>query len=473
MILNKNIAFINPKTYFQAFDVILQRRGGVLENQSSSALRERTGSGSNVTTPYRRYQSPPDPATLAAKSEPRLSGTSTSETSVTATLSRASYKEILDTIYCPFPPEKSPFQGDLPEGERSFAEKFAFFERGSDLENHFFKAKFYNLVSGAYPKASTSAKLQIANDFVDWLFVHDDFRELAAKALTPTQIEQFNNILQEILTGNRNPNSAHTLFEPTDLQKVALQKAFFNIYQRISSGDIGYIVKGVQQYFQANKWEAQNRQNATIPARNEFLDNRRHTSAVGACIALDYFVQTDGENPEKAISNNVFLEGMVAKAIDVVGLVNDVYSFKKEIQEGIVENNVTVTFLHKLADKVPDLKKIFFDNENANVVPLRKALIQFIFELLQGKEPTLPISLDSSSQALFDTLSKQILAQPYQELLDQSFAETVSLINDLTRTYESQKKLAPAGRVKDILADCCENWMKSNLDWSRNTYRYA
>lgn len=376
-------------------------------------------------------------------------------------------------IQCPFPVQQHLLEDSMPVNEKSFVEKHGFFKPGSTLEKQFFKAQFWKLTSGAYANAPKAAHLDIASDFVDWLFAHDDFRERAAKDMTPKEIREFNNALLDIMLNKRNPLDPTQLVNPENTQKVALQKALYDLHQRMSKvGDHGFVVSGLKDYFLSNIWEAENRQNARVPSIREYIDNRRGTSAVGPCIALGYLL-ADGKNPELTISKELFLKNMFYAAIDVVGLVNDVYSFYKELQEGIVENHVTVSFLDKLSVKIPGLKALF-QEDRPEKVALRREVLKFIFELLLNQKPSSesPSALPPELKSEFDKLAKKIKDCNLKSIRQSAFQDTVKEINHITQHYLHNKKLCPPELQIKIFFECCENWMSANFCWSQLTYRY-
>ncbi|MGE4169546.1 MAG: terpene synthase family protein [Candidatus Margulisiibacteriota bacterium] len=379
-------------------------------------------------------------------------------------------------IECPFDHRVNHLASSLekPKDTNSFVNRLELFARSVALQQKFCHANFSDLTAGAYARLDNLGHLQIADDFVAWLFVHDDYRESAAQTLLPQDIATFNQVLAEFFSGLRVPTQSRALVNLDNPQRLALQQSMFNLYMRLSQiGDFGYVTFSLKQYFQANKWEARNRQHASIPAHSEFVSNRRHTSAVTACVTLSCFLRSGGKNLKTEISDDVFLSGMLNDTADIIGLVNDVFSFGKEVREGIVENYVLVWLFHKIGAMNRELQNILFPTQEEEFQDLRRAFMQHIFDRILQKESAPSTGLtDLDSQRLSSALDR-IKELNINTLLGQAIGATVSVINDLTRSYLSKKVNATDSPTKTLVAECCEDWIASNLAWSRATFRYV
>ena len=238
----------------------------------------------------------------------------------------------LPVLYCPFPSAinqhcEAAYQHTF-EWVRSFnlLEELAF--------QKLFAANFHILIARAYPNVSLKA-LEILTDFMYWGTLLDDVFEKTStsKQLEILELEQVR--LLDILKG-------------AELTEADMPAAFAwrDIVQRLHQLPcvtlewMLYFEKHMEDYYQAVRWEALNNSQGIMPDIATYIEIRQ--LVFGIYPFLDMILIADCiPLPPEAIERPV-VKRMVLAAINAMAWANDIFSFKREIKEGMLQNLVVV-----------------------------------------------------------------------------------------------------------------------------------
>jgi hypothetical protein len=167
--------------------------------------------------------------------------------------------------------------------------------------------------------------------------------------------------------------------------------------------------KSVSQYFTANVWEANNRRRRQIPDIASYCTMRRFTSAVYPCLLL--IEVTEGLRLPPDVSNHPDVQSLSRMANNVISWSNDIVSLEKERRQGDI---------HNLA--------IVLSNEQS-------------------------LSLQTAVDRVAVLYEDEIYA----------FIALARRLPSFTPSVDRDLQCYVAG---------LRSWMRANLDWSQDTYRY-
>lgn len=282
------------------------------------------------------------------------------------------------------------------------------------MDNHFVKSLqdpflkkfldygFHHLVAKTYRQENAShLKLALINVFL--LFLHDDLRDDQQSVVgkDSVAVSHMNDVLRTIfsIVENLDPEDID-LLEATQHSRIKdaiapLIKKYSDIMRSLSPNSgvdekefetrvefeikyVGLICnayldfalrlrketskelfeeyrESMDGYFEANAWEATNRQGSIVPDLMTYQYRRTHTSAVEPVFRianilrghlsprnlLDGLLTSEVDRIQKA-NLNTTLNLLNSQAIDHIVFVNDVASYRREEKDGVVENLIVV-----------------------------------------------------------------------------------------------------------------------------------
>ncbi|MFI6642684.1 hypothetical protein [Streptomyces sp. NPDC050504] len=196
------------------------------------------------------------------------------------------------------------------------------------------RAGMGDLVRRAYPGLRHDRAAPLMGWF-SWLFVIDDsFDRMGARAL-----EEHASISGRMLDALPLTHRADAPVPDTPLARC-LGAVWGDVAPRLSRWWRMRFTTHVMQFLTAFRFEALNRQQSRVPPLDEYVQLRRASGSVTAC--LDMLEFSTGLEVPPMIHATDQLRTMFDKATDVVVWVNDAVSLKKELAGGETSNGVLV-----------------------------------------------------------------------------------------------------------------------------------
>lgn len=193
---------------------------------------------------------------------------------------------------------------------------------------------FNRLVAQTYPKAPYEEFLLSAK-WCTWLFFHDDWlcdRHESSEqgVINPEVLAAAHRSLLEVLDG-RAPN-------PDDPLELSLHEFGHEAREWGNKEWMERFRDNVYRHFQANEWEARNRQRRIIPSVSEYIKMRPFAGAVYTAFDFIDLVEDLELSPE--VRNHGVFRELTLLANNCICWVNDLFSLAKEIFEGNPNNIV-------------------------------------------------------------------------------------------------------------------------------------
>src|SRR5690606_12185264 len=175
----------------------------------------------------------------------------------------------------------SPHQMAVEAHSRAWAQEYGLISNAKAIKR-FDMACFRGLAARTYPSANFH-DLCIVNDWTVWLFMQDDQFD---EAEIGKQSQQLQTYAAQVIDLLENPR-------PCSVENDGpLVASLAELWQRMCAGmDEGCqrrFIENNRNYFKACQWEAENRALGYIPTIDEYIVNRRETSALKSCVDLIY-----------------------------------------------------------------------------------------------------------------------------------------------------------------------------------------
>ncbi|MGW4412488.1 terpene synthase family protein [Nonomuraea sp. NPDC004702] len=234
-----------------------------------------------------------------------------------------------DTLTCPFPVAIHPHRVEVQASSLRWIEQFDVLTQPQLLQ--FARASYGELAARVYPYARPPL-LQLASDWIAWLFAIDDvICEHNAQATVQIIPE-----LRAILMGDARSRSG-------------FGRALADIYSRVAAvsntEQLHRWSAATNEYLLAQLWELANRSHHQVPTVEAYVIMRRLTGAMHTVIAL---IDIAAERP---LSASLWADPQVraihSHTVDAVNLENDLISWRKErLTANAVNNLVSVLTTH-------------------------------------------------------------------------------------------------------------------------------
>ncbi|AKT38621.1 terpene synthase family protein [Chondromyces crocatus] len=220
-----------------------------------------------------------------------------------------------------------------------------------------------------YPTASEE-QLDLASCFLAWLFLADDQLDETLLGRETTQVAHLHTRFDSILGG------AHA--RPDDVPLVhALEDILVRLAKLASAPLLERFCRDVSAYFEANRWECENRRRHNVPCVAEYVAMRPFTGAVIPCFDLIYLTN-QVDLPERLHAHPLVQATQLA-ANRVICYSNDILSLGKEIRHGDV-NNLVILIQHEQRCSLNDAlhrAAALHDAELATYLSLERSLTAF------------------------------------------------------------------------------------------------
>ncbi|MDY7227323.1 terpene synthase family protein [Hyalangium rubrum] len=233
-------------------------------------------------------------------------------------------------LYCPFPSLISPHVEAVQHQVNQWMQARRYFQTKASFER-FNAAKFAWLTGRVHPDASFESILIVAT-YMSWLFMVDDLYDEAALGRDPERLKAQHH---ELIDRMKHPRPLRGGESPV---VVGLADIWERMLLRAAPGWTERFIQTFEGYAYACVWEAENRVNNRVPPLAEYMEFRRHTSALYVFFSLIEFVEHMTLTPELI----PHVHELEVRADDGVSWVNDMLSLEKEARAGDVHNLVIV-----------------------------------------------------------------------------------------------------------------------------------
>ncbi|PON12158.1 hypothetical protein C2W62_41070 [Candidatus Entotheonella serta] len=242
------------------------------------------------------------------------------------------HHSIQSRLYCPIPSAINPLVDTIHQQTLQWACDFKLVVTDGKTYPRLSAAKFAWLVARGYPEVNLH-NLQIVSDWITCVFIHDDLCDGSRVGKTPQGLRPMHHQFLLALDGEH----GHALDDPLS---YALRDIYQRLREKTSDGWRRRFRDHMAAYFQANRWEAQNRLLDRIPSLDTYLHWRQYTSCVEPC--FDLILMSDQLSSEAAYLSHESVRSLARMANNYIAWVNDIFSLDRERQEGNMNNLVVV-----------------------------------------------------------------------------------------------------------------------------------
>lgn len=235
----------------------------------------------------------------------------------------------IPAIYCPVPPARNPQLEEATAHSVDWAHEMGLIDQNSPSPK---------LLAGPscaswFHPAAPSPEFCLISDWYCWGFLEDDALDPTERGADPAAMKRFQQPLLAVLESGT-----------ADESQMPLVRALADISQRGETlGSASWHERFVQHhvdFFAAQRWEAHNRAQTHIPERDTYLPKRRKTS--GGYIATDLIALADNSDLPPSLYYRETYQDLLAVTANVASWTNDVYSLRKELVAGEVNNLVVI-----------------------------------------------------------------------------------------------------------------------------------
>jgi hypothetical protein len=233
-------------------------------------------------------------------------------------------------FHCPFPSALSPHTEAVHHLVREWMHERRYLRSELALAR-FQKGRFAWLAGRAYPEASFESLLLVST-YMSWLFVLDDLCDEAELGCSPERLRELH---EELIEHMRYPQPLRGDESPL---VAGLADVWARLCERGAPGWPARFTRTFESYARGCVWEAENRAQVRVPSLEEYMERRRHTSAL--YLFFDLIELAEGLLlPEEHLER---IHALRERANDGVAWFNDIVSLEKELRVGDVHNLVVV-----------------------------------------------------------------------------------------------------------------------------------
>jgi hypothetical protein len=236
----------------------------------------------------------------------------------------------LPDIFCPFPSQISPYVQEVHVHSLWWVKHFRLVQQAVALRR-FSAARSAWLAARTHPCAGFR-ELALICDWCVWLFMFDDQFDDGALGKQPERMQPVLEHLLEVVSASAASPQGPIAEALSDFWQRAARYTNTNWQRRF--------VRDLAEYFDAYLWEAHNRLQEQVPAVDAYIDQRRRTGSLATLFDLiDISQRVDLPLP---VYESQELQILRRTASNVVCWVNDLYSLRKELARGEINNLVVV-----------------------------------------------------------------------------------------------------------------------------------
>jgi hypothetical protein len=237
----------------------------------------------------------------------------------------------LPDVYCPFPSRINPHVEAVHERSLAWAAHFRLIQREA-ARRRFRASRFTWLSARLYPTAGLE-ELELLNAWMVWLFMFDDQFDDAPSAHT---VDRVNSILDTYRAILVDPAAS----PPGDPAADALRDLCLRTYRRMPGWWRARYTRHVLRFLDTYTWTVTNHLTGVAPPLDVYLEKRRDNGAMQ--IAIDLIDLAEPAAPPESLRSGTPIETLARITNDVVCWTNDLFSLRKELARGDVNNLVVV-----------------------------------------------------------------------------------------------------------------------------------
>jgi hypothetical protein len=247
----------------------------------------------------------------------------------------------LPAIWCPIPPTINPAWQQLDARALAWADQFGL--RTDPVQRKRLAQALPGVLAGRImPRSDAIDGLQVATDYLTWLFMFDDAyggegaysSQPGAMMELALQLARVVEIPGPYLAEGRHP---------------PLVAALAHIRRRLeyvaSPVQIARWGAAVRAYLMGQVWEALNRANGVIPSLDQYAASRVDSGSLRATILLQD-VGNGFEVPHRQVSLP-HVQALIEMTCTIVGWDNDIFSYEKEARRGGDWHNLVAVLAHE------------------------------------------------------------------------------------------------------------------------------
>lgn len=247
----------------------------------------------------------------------------------------------LPATWCPIPPALHPGWQDLDARALAWADRFGLRPDPVQRER-LARALAGDLAGRIMPRSDAPAGLQIATDYLMWLFVFDDaYCDEGVYSARPGAMMELALQLARVV---EIPGP-----EPAGDRPLPVVAALADIRRRLddvaSPVQIARWGAAVRAYLMCQAWEALNRADGVIPSLDQYAASRVDSGSLRATILLQD-VGNGFEVPHPQLSHP-HVQALIEMTCTIVGWDNDIFSYAKEARRGGDWHNLVAVLAHE------------------------------------------------------------------------------------------------------------------------------
>jgi hypothetical protein len=236
------------------------------------------------------------------------------------------FRAYLPALSCPIPSGFHAGYEEVGASTLRWAERFNL-ARGSRLES-LSRTDCARLGAAVHHDGYAHEALQLATDFITWLYMHDDLW-VDGVLRQPAALDLDHRRLLEVLRGRPLTSYDHELAHALGDIRARLLEYSHQLEPFIAS---------FEQYITAKSWESRNHIEHVTPPVRLYTMMRSYGGGVVACYELAVIVRPMRLSPY--LRNHAYVQGLTTMSNNLVCWANDIASLAKEIEEGITTNLV-------------------------------------------------------------------------------------------------------------------------------------
>jgi hypothetical protein len=247
----------------------------------------------------------------------------------------------LPPLWCPIPSATHSAWQELDARALAWADRFGLVTAPVQRQR-LAQAMAGDLAGRIMPRSNAGPALQVATDYLMWLFVFDDaYCDEGAYSNRPNELMRLALQLARVVE--------IPLCNPTEGWQPSVVEALADIRRRL--GDVASPVQiarwgaAVRAYLMCQVWEALNRANHVIPSLDQYAASRIDSGSLRATILLQD-VGNGFEVPHEQISHP-HVQALIEMTCTIVGWDNDFFSYAKESRRSGDWHNLVAILAHE------------------------------------------------------------------------------------------------------------------------------
>ncbi|NPT57146.1 terpene synthase family protein [Paraburkholderia elongata] len=248
---------------------------------------------------------------------------------------------VFPAVWCPISPAIHPAWRELDARALAWADRFGLCSDPVQRER-LVRALAGDLAGRIMPRSNSRSALQVATDYLMWLFVFDDtYCDEGVHSDKPGAMMELALQLARVVETPR-PNPAEGGYLPVVAALADIRRRLEDVASPVQIARWGAAVRA---YLMCQAWEALNRANRVIPTLDQYAASRIDSGSLRATIFLQD-VGNGFEVPHDQTSHP-HVQALIEMTCTIVGWDNDIFSYAKETRRGGDWHNLVAVLAHE------------------------------------------------------------------------------------------------------------------------------